>query len=1531
MKLASFKKCGTIYIIHFYILRGGNSMGNSIGYPEKQGLYNPALEKDNCGVGFVVNIKGEKTNGIVKKGLKVLVNLTHRGAVGADPKTGDGAGILVQIPDEFFRISCDNLGMKLPKCGKYAVGMVFLPKEPALRLQCEGIFERIVEEEGQTILGWRSVPVDDRGIGETAKGTEPIIRQIFIASNIENSSLSAEELQEEFERKLYVIRKRAENEVCKFVKKNTEYFYICSLSSRTVVYKGLLLADQITDFFIDLKDINFKSALCLVHQRYSTNTFPTWDLAQPFRYLAHNGEINTIRGNRNWMNAREGVLKSKLFGDEIKKVFPIINPNGSDSASLDNILELLRMDGRPLSHSMMMLIPEAWMSNTAMEDYKRAFYEYHGSLIEPWDGPAAVAFTDGIRIGATLDRNGLRPARYIITKDGFCVLASETGVLKFKPDEIKEKGKLQPGKMFLIDTNEGRIIEDEELKKTICTNKPYGEMILKNKLYLKDFEAKIDKAEIDPEMLKEKQQAFGYTIEDVKIIIATMAKDGKEPIGSMGNDTPLAVLSNKPQLLFSYFKQLFAQVTNPPIDPIREKMVMSLMNYVGSQENILNQDETANPFMEICEPIITDLEMAKIKNLRNKAFKTTTIPITFKADTGIEGFKDALEKVCERASKRIEEGYNIIVLSDKLVDSYDAAIPSLLALSAVQQHLIKEKSRTNVSIIVETGEARETMHYALLVGYGATAINPYLAFQSIDSLIMEDELGDITPEKAHDNYVHAVSQGLLKILSKMGISTIQSYHGAQIFDAVGLSSELIDKYFEGTPSRIGGISLETVGEEVLIRHKNAFNKIRKPKSELEVGGHYSWRKGGEYHLFNPETIYKLQASTRTNNYDLYKEYAKCINEQDKNLCTIRGLFELNYGNEIPIEEVEPVGEIVKRFCTGAMSFGSISKEAHETIAIAMNRLGGKSNTGEGGEEAERFTLDENGDLRRSAIKQIASGRFGVTAEYLVNADELQIKIAQGAKPGEGGQLPGKKVNENIARVRHSTPGIDLISPPPHHDIYSIEDLAQLIHDLKSVNPSARVSVKLVSELGVGTVAAGVAKAHSDVIVISGCDGGTGASPISSIKHAGIPWELGLAETQQVLLLNNLRSRVTVQTDGQLKTGRDVVIAALLGAEEFGFATTALVVLGCTMLRNCHLNTCDMGIATQDPELRKNFKGKPEYIVNFFTFIAQEMREHMAKLGFRTMNEMIGRVDKINEKKAVSHWKANGLDLSNILYKPDMPKRIKPYCVMAQDHGLKNSLDYKLIEMAKPALENGSKTVSNLEIENLNRSVGAMLSGQIAMKYGAKGLPEDTIVFNFIGDAGQSFGAFGASGLTLILSGDANDYVGKGLSGAKIIVKVPEECTYKQDENFIAGNTILYGATSGKVFLSGLVGERFAVRNSGAMAVVEGVGDHGCEYMTGGMVVIIGETGRNFAAGMSGGIAYVIDEDGSFKSRCNMEMIEIDPIEKEADFQELHSMIQEHFDATGSHKAKLILSNWDEYKSKFKKVIPTAYKAILEAK
>ncbi|WP_163192487.1 glutamate synthase large subunit [Clostridium thermarum] len=1494
-----------------------------MGFPEAQGLYDPEQEKDSCGVGFVANIKGEKSHSLVKNALKVLQNLTHRGAVGSDPNTGDGAGIMVQVPDEFFRIQCENLGIQLPRPSKYAVGMIFLPREPAVRLQCEGIVERVVQTEGQKVLGWRDVPVDNRVIGETARGTEPTIRQVFIESNCEDSRA--------FERTLYIIRKSIESEVDLLIKRSSEYFYICSLSSRTIVYKGLFVAQQINSYYVDLDDTNFKSAIAVVHQRYSTNTFPTWGLAQPFRYLAHNGEINTIRGNRNWMHAREGVLKSKTIGKDIDKLFPIIKKNGSDSESLDNAFELLECDGRSMAHAMMMLIPEAWEGNDHMDEELKAFYEYHGSLIEPWDGPAAVVFTDGIQVGATLDRNGLRPARYVVTKSGVAVLASEAGVLNFKPEEIERKGKLTPGKMFLIDINEGRIIEDDEIKETVCKSKPYLDIIRKNRRTLDNYKESVPDATLPGEFLKEKQCAFGYTLEDTNIIIATMAEQGKEPLGSMGNDTPLAVLSNRPQNLFSYFKQLFAQVTNPPIDPIREKLVMSLMNYMGSQENILKDDMEDNPYIKLERPVLTNEEMGKIKNFRDKDFKSTVIPMTFKYDTGVEGFKRALDIICQRASKRIQEGYNILVLSDKKVDAYDAAIPSLLAVSAVHHHLIREKTRTKVSIIVETGEVRETMHLALLVGYGATAVNPYLAYESIEQLIKDGDIEKVDTKVAINNYIKALCAGLLKILSKMGICTLQSYHGAQIFEAVGLAKDFVDKYFEGTPSRIEGVGLDIIAEEVLIRHKKAFNNIRRPLKELESGGQYAWRKDGEFHLLNPMTISRLQMAVRRGDYSIFKQYTAMINDQSKNLCTLRALLKFKDNiKPIPIDEVEPVSEIVKRFCTGAMSFGSISKEAHETIAIAMNRLGAKSNSGEGGEDAERYVRDANGDIRRSAIKQIASARFGVTTEYLVNAIELQIKMAQGAKPGEGGQLAGTKVDKEIARVRHSTPGIDLISPPPHHDIYSIEDLSQLIFDLKNVNPAARISVKLVSEVGVGTVAAGVAKAHADMILISGHDGGTGASPLSSIKHAGLPWELGLAESHQVLRMNNLRSRVRIQTDGQLRTGRDIVIAALLGAEEFGFATSALVVLGCTMLRNCHLNTCDMGIATQDPELRKNFRGKPEHIINYFTFLAQEVREYMAQLGFRTINEMVGHSEILEVNDAIEHWKASKLDLSPILYKPDMPSRIKPYCVIPQDHGLGNSLDFRLIECAKKALDEGKKVKGSFEVKNTNRTIGAMLSGEIAKRYGSKGLPEDTIVYNLVGSAGQSFGAFGAKGLTLILEGEANDYVAKGLSGAKIVLKTPEGSTFRQDENFIAGNTILYGATDGKLFVNGCVGERFAVRNSGATAVVEGVGDHCCEYMTGGLVVVLGRYGRNLAAGMSGGIAYIYDEKNSIHQYCNREMVEIDELDAE-DLEQVKALIQEHYHLTDSKKARTILEQWEEHYSKFKKIIPTVYKQILKSR
>ncbi|WP_392486262.1 glutamate synthase large subunit [Haloimpatiens sp. FM7315] len=1490
------------------------------GFPLKQGLYDPAFEKDNCGVAFIANIKGDKCHGIVKKGLEILMNLAHRGAVGSDPKTGDGAGIMLQIPHEFLRISCDNDGIELPKDGEYAVGMMFLPKEPALRYQCEGIFERISRDENLKVLGWRFVPTDSKVLGETAKGTEPTVRQVFIDKGTYT--------KEEFNKKLYILRKSVEKEVAKLVERNSEYFYICSLSIETIVYKGLLLPEQICKYYLDLNDINFKSAIALVHQRFSTNTFPTWDLAQPFRYLAHNGEINTIRGNRNWMNAREGVWESEIFGKDTSKLFPIINPKGSDSASLDNMFEFLKMNRRSNAHSMMMLIPEAFENDKTMPKYKKDFYEYHASMLEPWDGPAAVFFTDGIQIGAALDRNGLRPAKYVITNNNQIVMASEIGVLDFKPEEILKKGKLEPGKMILVDTKKGKILEDEYVKKEVCKNKPYEELIKRNKFTLEDFENVEESSSFNYDRLKERQQAFGYTLEDLNVILSKMAEIGKEPIGSMGNDTPLAVLSNKPQLLFSYFRQLFAQVTNPPIDPIREGVVMSLSNYLGSQWSLVNTNFCELPFIKIDSPILSNKEILKIKKIRTKDFKASTIPITFNYDNGIEGFKEALDLICNRALRRVREGYNILILSDKKINGYEAAIPSLLAMSAVHHSLIEEKIRNKVSIIVETGDARETTHFALLLAYGASAINPYLALDTIENMVSEGEIYGVNQKVAEENYINAINNGILKILSKMGICTLRSYHGAQIFEALGLSDEVINKYFKGTPSRIGGIGIDTIAKEVLIRHKNAFTRLRKPSTELEVGGLYSWRKEGEYHLFNPESIYKLQYAAKENNYEVYKEYARLINDQSKHLCTIRGLFEFNNKKEISIDEVEPISEIISRFCSGAMSIGSISKEAHETIAIAMNRLGAKSNSGEGGEDETRFILDANGDNRRSAIKQVATSRFGVTANYLVNADELQIKVAQGAKPGEGGHLPGKKVNDYIAKIRHSTPGIDLISPPPHHDIYSIEDLAQLIYDLKSVNPKSRVSVKLVSEVGIGTIAAGVAKAHADLIVVSGHDGGTGAAPISSIRNAGIPWEIGLSETHQCLLLNDLRSRVRLQTDGQLKTGRDVVIASLLGAEEFGFATTALVVMGCTMLRQCHCNTCDMGCATQDPELRKNFKGKPEYLINFLTFVATEVREYMAKLGFRTMNEMIGRIDKLKVSESIDHWKAKNLDLSKILYKPDMPKKIKAYCVKKQDHGLDEAFDHILIQMAETALNDKKKVRGSFEIKNTRRSVGTMLSGEIAKRYGKDGLEEDTITFEFIGSAGQSFGAFGAKGLTLKLEGDANDYVGKGLSGAKIIIKAPINSLFKPEENYIAGNTILYGATSGKAFINGIVGERFAVRNSGAIAVVEGAGNNCCEYMTGGTVVVIGSFGSNFGAGMSGGTSYVLKDKENIKLKMAEKSLEIEELSEE-DKAYLFNLINEHYSYTDSKRAKEILDNWNQYAEKFRKIIPRAYKNVLE--
>jgi glutamate synthase (NADPH/NADH) large chain len=1492
---------------------------NSVGLPGQQGLYDPRNEKDACGVGFIVNVKGESSFNIVQNGLKILKNMEHRGAVGADPQTGDGAGILTQIPDEFFRIYCANDQIDLPDSGQYGIGMLFLPKEPALRLQCEGIVERVVSESGHKTLGWRFVPIDSKSIGETARGTEPIIRQVFIKKVKDVDS-------DMFERELYLIRKRIENEIERLVVRNKEYFYICSFSSRTIVYKGLLLADQIEKYYLDLNDINFKSSMALVHQRFSTNTFPTWDLAQPFRYLAHNGEINTIKGNRNWMETREGVLTSEVYGEDISDLYPILQKNKSDSASVDNAFEFIKQNGRTNAHTLMMLIPEAWENDENMSVEKKSFYEYHAAMIEPWDGPAAMYFCDGIQVGGTLDRNGLRPAKYVITNDDTVVMASEFGVLKFKPEDIMKKGRLRPGEMLMVDTKRKEIFFDEEIKDSVSKKMDYVSFVKNNRLKFEDLpDASMAHDILSKEQLLEKQKFFNYSMEDMRLVLKPMAEDGKEPIGSMGNDTPLAVLSNNSQLLFNYFRQLFAQVTNPPIDPIREGIVMSVTNFIGTQEDILHKENLNNKYLLIDSPIINNEEMDKLKSLRNEDFKSSVIPITFKADGGVKGFQRALGLICERALKRVQEGYNIIVLSDTKVDSYEAAIPSLLAVSAVHHFLIEKKLRSKISILVETGDARETTHFALLNGYGASAVNPYMAIESIKDMVGSGMI-KCTEKSAVEAYIRASSKGLAKILSKMGICTIQSYHGAQIFEILGINQETVDKYFGSTPTRIGGIGIDEMAEEILMRHREAYNILRTKNDDLNVGGLYKWRKNGEFHLFNPETIFGLQQSVRTGNYKKFKEYTAAVNDQSQNLTTIRSMFKFKNRKPIPIEEVEPVSEILKRFCSGAMSIGSISKEAHETIAIAMNRIGGKSNSGEGGEDRARLLTVNDVLNKNSAIKQVASARFGVTIDYLASANELQIKVAQGAKPGEGGHLPGKKVTEYIGKIRHALPGIDLISPPPHHDIYSIEDLAQLIFDLKNSNPDAKISVKLVSENGVGTVAAGVAKAHADTILISGHDGGTGAAPLSSIRNVGIPWEIGLSETHQVLLLNNLRSRVRVQTDGQLKTGRDVAIACLLGAEEFGFATTCLVAVGCVMLRHCQNNNCEMGVATQDGELRKNFCGKPEYVVNFMKFIAREVREYMAELGFRTINDMVGRVDKLEVDESIDHWKAKTLDLSRILYRPDVPRRITPYCSIAQDHGLEGNMDSKLIQQSQVFFRDKNKVSGAYEIKNLHRTVGTMLSGQIAKAFPNEKFEDDTLSFKFYGSAGQSFGAFGIKGLTLQLEGDANDYVGKGLSGAKIIIRKPVDAEY--GKSIIAGNTIMYGATSGNVYINGIVGERFAVRNSGASAIVEGVGNHGCEYMTDGFVVILGSVGRNFAAGMSGGTAVVLDIDNSLDDNCNKDLVLIEKPTKE-NMSRVKKMVAEHLEYTDSMVAKEIMENWSKYRSKFKRVIPVMYKEITE--
>ena len=1494
------------------------------GLPPAQGMYDPACEHDACGIGFVASVRGHKSHDIIRKGIQVLINLTHRGACGCDPETGDGAGVLIQIPHLFFARECGKLGITLPEPGQYAVGMTFLPVEKHQRLQCEGILERIVREEGLSVLGWRDTPVNGDAIGRVARQSQPYIEQLFVGC-------PAEIDEETFERKLYIVRKRAEREVIESDIEDKELFYVPSLSARTIVYKGLLLAPQIANFYGELSDPDVVSALCLVHQRFSTNTFPSWPLAHPYRYVAHNGEINTLKGNVAWMHARQSVLASPKFGDDIKKLFPIIAPGGSDSASFDNAVELLFQSGRSLPHVLAMLIPEAWSGNPHINPEKKAFYEYHASLMEPWDGPAAIAFTDGRMIGATLDRNGLRPGRYVVTNDDMVVMASEAGVLTVPPENIKMKGRLQPGKMFLVDTVEGRIIADKEIKKRLAGRQPYAEWLKEQQITLDHLPEPSRVHEANHSTILCRQRAFGYTDEDLKMILEPMAANGQEPTGSMGTDTPLACLSDRPQPLFNYFKQLFAQVTNPPIDPIREEMVMSLISYIGTERNILDETPENCHTLKLPHPILTNRDLEKLRRVSRGDLLATTLTATFRAEDGEAGLKRGLFELCRRASIAVKSGYTLLILSDRGMDEEYAPIPSLLALAAVHNRLVREETRTQVALIIESGEPREVMHFALLIGYGASAVNPYLAIETLEEMGARGYLPEgITPEVAVKHFIKAVNKGLLKTFSKMGISTLQSYRGAQVFEAIGLNKELVDTYFTGTTSRLEGVGLDVLAREAQMKHAYAYAPVGDFDTELAVGGSYHFRVNGEYHILNPLTISKLQHAVRQNSYKTYEEYASLLDEQSRSMATLRSLMKIKKAKKpVPLEQVESAAEIVKRFTTGAMSFGSISKEAHETLAIAMNRIGGKSNTGEGGEDEDRFNSDANGDLRRSAIKQVASARFGVTTNYLVNADELQIKMAQGAKPGEGGQLPGHKVDDVIARLRHSIPGVGLISPPPHHDIYSIEDLAQLIYDLKNANPQARISVKLVAEVGVGTVAAGVAKAHADVVLISGDSGGTGASPLSSIKHAGIPWELGLAETQQVLLMNDLRSRIRVQTDGKLQTGRDVVIAALLGAEEYGFATTPLITIGCIMLRKCHLNTCSVGIATQDPELRKKFTGQPEHVINFFFFVAEQVRQYMAQMGFRKVDEMVGRVDMLETQPAVDHWKAKGIDLSAILYNPPLPGRVARHCVQAQDHGLDQALDHKLIEKAKPALENKTPVEANFAIRNVHRTVGAMLSGQIARRYGSEGLPDDTIRFHFNGSAGQSFGAFLAKGVTLTLEGEANDYVGKGLSGGRLIVSPPKKSAFAAEENIIVGNVVLYGATSGEAFFNGMAGERFAVRNSGATAVVEGVGDHGCEYMTNGLVVVLGACGRNFAAGMSGGIAYVLDERRDFTlERCNTSGVDLEPVIEVPDIDVVRTLVQRHSRLTGSRRAKWILDNWAECLPRFIKVFPHEFKRVL---
>ncbi|MBM4262699.1 MAG: glutamate synthase large subunit [Deltaproteobacteria bacterium] len=1496
------------------------------GPPEKQGLYDPRFEHDACGVGFVVNIKGVKSHEIVEQALTVLQNLDHRGACGCEENTGDGAGILLQVPHKFLAQACEGLGFKLPDPGEYGVGMLFLPDDRKQRPKFEKMIEKIIVEEGQKVLGWRKVPTDNLYLGETAKACEPFVRQVFIG----RGEGVADELA--FERKLYVIRRRAENAIRYDKLPGGDFFYVPSMSCRTIIYKGMLTPRQVVTFYPDLSDPEIESAIAVVHSRFSTNTFPSWGRAHPYRYLIHNGEINTLRGNENWMHARQGMLASGIFGTDLRNIFPIIQEDGSDSTKFDNCLEFLALSGRSLPHAVMMMIPEPWENHESMDPAKRAFYEYHSSLMEPWDGPASIAFTDGTVVGAVLDRNGLRPSRYYVTKDDLVIMASEVGVLDVPPERVLEKRRLQPGRMFLVDTSEGRIISDDEIKQEMAKAQPYAKWLKENLVHFEDLPAAEEKQPVaNHQATLQRMQAFGYNFEDLRINLGPMAQNGIQPVGSMGTDTPLAVLSDKPQLLYNYFKELFAQVTNPPIDPIREELITSTTLTLGSEGNLIEPKPESCRQLRLHDPILRDGELAKLRQINLPGVSSATLPILFNPQEGRAGLEKALEALFKAADAAIQKGTTILILSDRGVDRSHAPIPALLACAGLHHHLIRAGTRARVGLVLESGEPREVHHFCLLLGYGAQAINPYLAYESLNDMIDQGLLKDISYADAVKGYNKAVYKGVVKVMAKMGISTVKSYCGAQIFEAVGLGQELVDKYFTWTPSRVGGIGLEEIAGEAQRQHGRAYPTYPLNGHTLEVYGQYQYRKDGELHLFNPRTIHLLQKACRINDYRTFKEYTGLIDDQSERMATLRGLMELKYAKQpIPIDEVEPVESIVKRFKTGAMSYGSISKEAHEALAIAMNRLGGKSNTGEGGEDPARYTLEANGDSKNSAIKQVASGRFGVTSYYLTQARELQIKMAQGAKPGEGGELPGRKVYPWIAKVRHSTPGVGLISPPPHHDIYSIEDLAQLIHDLKNANHHARISVKLVSEIGVGTIAAGVAKGHADVVLISGHDGGTGASPQTSIKHAGLPWELGLAETHQTLVMNNLRSRIVVETDGQLKTGRDVVIAALLGAEEFGFATTALVTLGCIMMRVCHLDTCPVGVATQNPELRAKFAGDPAYVVNFMRFIAQEMREHMAKLGFRTINEMVGRTDMLEVRRAVSHWKAKGLDYAAILYQPKVGPAVGRYCQISQNHGLENALDNQvLLDLAAPALERGEKVKAKLDIRNTNRVVGTILGSEVTRKHGPHGLPEDTIHFHFQGSAGQSFGAFIPPGMTLELEGDANDYFGKGLSGGKLVLYPPEGSTFAPEENIIVGNVAFYGATNGEAYIRGMAGERFGVRNSGVRAVVEGVGDHGCEYMTGGRVVVIGKTGRNFAAGMSGGITYVLDEDGSFKNRCNFETVDLEPLDAR-DAQEVEELLKRHAMYTRSARAWKILALWEENAPKFVKVMPRDYRRVFEA-